>query len=346
MKMLSPSERANLEKQLKRPKDYSERNRLCVILGYDDGVSVEELAKVLRLHLTTVYEYLREYNSNDKTKSDSKGGSESKLSKEQTQDFLKHLNDTTYLKVKQIIAYVARQYGVIYSRSGMTDWLEQHGFVYKRPKKVPGKLDPEKQKVFIEKYEELKKSLKSGEEIYFVDAVHPEHQSQAVCGWIKKGVQKTLQTSGKQLRLHFAGALCLSGMQIFTREYETVDAEAMMDFFKGLEGLSRAPTIHVILDNARSNKNKKLDEFLQTSRIRVHYLPPYSPNLNPIERLWKIMRETTVYNRYYESSVAFFKEIREFFTEKIPNMTATLEKRINDRFQAIELNPVTLNLAV
>lgn len=346
MKILSIAERANLEKQLKRPRDYSERNRLCVILGYDDGVSIEELAKVLRLNFVTVYEYLREYNSSGKTKNDPRGGSDPKLSEEQTQALLKHLAETTYLKVKQIIAYVSLQYKIIYSRSGMTDWLAQHGFVYKRPKKVPGKLDPEKQKAFIEEYERLKTNLQAGEEIYFADAVHPEHQSQPVCGWIKKGVQKTLQTSGKQLRLHFAGALCLTGMQIFTKEYETVDADAMIDFFKGLEGQSSASTIHVILDNARSNKNKKLSEFLQTSRIKVHYLPPYSPNLNPIERLWKIMRETTVYNRYYESSVDFFKEIRGFFTEKIPEMTQALKSRINDKFQVISLDPVNLFLAV
>lgn len=346
MKILSTVERTDLEKQLKRPRDYSERNRLCVILGFDDGVAVEELAKVLRLNLVTVYEYLREYNSNHKTKNDPRGGSDPKLSKEQTQFLLKHLAETTYLKVKQIIAYVTQQYGMVYSRSGMTDWLKHNGFVYKRPKKIPGKLDPEKQKAFIEKYEALKKSLATGEEICFIDAVHPEHQSQPVCGWIKKGVQKTLQTSGKQLRLHFAGALCLTGMQIFTKEYETVDAEAMIDFFKELESQSRAPTIHVILDNARSNKNKKLDEFLKTSRIKTHYLPPYSPNLNPIERLWKIMREMTVYNRYYESSVDFFKEIRGFFTEKISKITPILNSRINDKFQAIRLDPINLNFAV
>lgn len=89
----------------------------------------------------------------------------------------------------------------------MNAWLTEHGFVYKRPQKIPGKLNPEEQQRFIEKYEQLKDSLKESEEIYFIDAVHPEHQSQAVCRWIRKGEQKTLQTSGKQLRLHFAGAL-------------------------------------------------------------------------------------------------------------------------------------------
>mgnify|MGYP001454585829 CR=1 FL=1 len=201
---------------------------------------------------------------------------------------------------------------------------------------IPGKLDPEKQMAFIEYYEELKKSSGIEEEIYFVDAVNPEHQSQSVCGWIKKGIQKTLQTSGKQLRLHFAGALCLKGMQIFTKEYETVNAEAMIDFFKRLEGQSNASLIHVILDNARSNKNKKLDEFLQTSRIKTHYLPPYSPNLNPIERLWKIMRETTVHNRYYQSSVCFFKEIRDFFT------TSLRKELLHKSTPCIDLSSVSL----
>lgn len=342
MKKLTPDQRTDLEHRLKRPKDYSERNRICVILGYDEGISTQDLAKTLRISLFTVQDYLRQYNSQDKTGSSPRGGSESKLSENQTDSLLKHLLEKTYLKVKGIIAYVRDQYGIKYSRSGMTDWLIQHGFTYKRPKKIPGKLDPEKQRIFIEQYTDLKKTLKADEEIYFIDAVHPEHQSQAVCGWIKKGVQKTLQTSGKQLRLHFAGALCLTGMKIFAEEYETVDADAMIDFFKKLETQTEARVIHVILDNARSNKNKKLGEFLQSSKIKVHYLPPYSPNLNPIERLWKVMRENTVYNRYYETSVIFFQAIRGFFLEEIPKLTDVLKCRINDKFQIVDLNPIRL----
>jgi len=342
MKRLTPSQRADLEYKLKNPKDYSERNRLCVILGYDEGISTQDLAKTLRISLITVQEYLREYDSQNKTGSSHRGGSESKLSRDQTESLLKHLQEKTYLKVKGIIAYVRDRYGIKYSRSGMTDWLIQHGFTYKRPKKVPGKLDPQKQRVFIEEYTALKETLEPNEEIYFIDAVHPEHQSQSVCGWIKKGVQKTLQTSGKQLRLHFAGALCLTGMKIFAEEYKTVDADAMIDFFKKLEKQTEAQVIHVILDNARSNKNKKLEGFLRSSRIKVHYLPPYSPNLNPIERLWKILRENTVYNRYYETSVTFFQAIRGFFLEEIPKLTDVLKHRINDKFQVVDLNPIRL----
>ena len=339
---LTVAQKTFLEAELKKAREASERNRLCVILGHDDGLSISELARVLRLSPATVCNYLKDYESNQKTKHDPKGGTESKLTEEQSQSLSRHLAEITYLKVKQICAYVKENYGVAYSRSGMTAWLQEHGFTYKRPKKVPGKLDSQKQEAFIKEYEALKANLKPDEEIYFVDAVHPEHQSQAVCGWIKKGVQKTLQTTGKQLRLHLAGAICLTGMKVVSREYESIDADAMIDFFENLGNTSSASTIYVILDNAKSNKNKKLEEFLKDSKIKLRYLPPYSPNLNPIERLWKIMRETRLYNRYYESSKDFFRAVRSFFADDVPKMAHTWDTRINDKFQAIKLNPVQL----
>ena len=105
---------------------------------------------------------------------------------------------------------------------------------------------------------------------------------------------------------------------------------------------SESKVIHVILDNAKSNKNKKLAEFIKSSKIRLHYLPPYSPNLNPIERLWKIMREKTLYNRFYDSADLFFDAVRNFFQKTVPKNIELLKSRINDNFQTIELNPIKL----
>ena len=339
---LTADQKIALEAELKKAKDALNRNRLCVILGHNEGLSINELAKALRISPSTVCNYLEDYNARQKTKNDPRGGSESKLTKEQSQELCKHLTETTYLKVKHICAYVKENYAVSYSRSGMTAWLEAHGFVYKRPKKVPGKMDPQRQEAFIKEYEALKGSLQPNEEIYFVDAVHPEYQSQAVCGWIKKGIEKTLQSTGKQSRLHIVGAVSLAGMKIFTQEYKTINADAMIDFFKNLENSSKALKIYVILDNARSQKNKNIEKFLEKSRIKIIYLPPYSPNLNPIERLWKIMREVKFYNKYYESAVNFFEEIRSFFKDDIPRMTNSLTSRINDKFQLIKLDPLKI----
>ncbi|MCF7806658.1 MAG: IS630 family transposase, partial [Simkaniaceae bacterium] len=253
-----------------------------------------------------------------------------------------HLSSVTYLKVKDIATFVKKTFGKTYSRTGMTAWLKAHGFTFKKPEKVPGKVNPDKQAQFIEEYEKLKRSLKPEDEIYFLDATHPEYQSQAVCGWIKKGECKTLQTTGKQKRLHLVGALSLNEMKVVTREYETIDTEAMIEFFTDLEKNKDVGEIHVILDNAAVHKSRKVIEHLKKSRIRLHYLPPYSPNLNPIERLWKFFRERTLYNRYFESCADFFGAVREFFMEKVHKLRTELRNRINDNFQTIVLNPIKL----
>lgn len=342
---ISPEIKIELEQRARQSRDVHERLRLCVVLAKSEGMSPESIAQAHRISVQSVYRYLSEYESETKTQHDLRGGSKSKLNELQSKELLDHLQKNTYLHVKEVCKYVKAKYEIDYSRSGMTFWLKDHGFIYKEPLKIPGKLDPEKQETFIAAYEDLKSILPENEEIYFMDAVHPEFQSKAVCGWIKKGEIKTLPTTSAQYRMHFVGAIALKKMEVFVQEYETVDAESVIIFLKALELSSNMATIHIICDNGRSNKNKKLQEYLKTSKIKMHYLPPYSPNLNPIERLWKVLRERKTYNKCYEKFVDFKTEIRNFFFEDIPKIKSDLSKRINDNFQRIKINNIVLGVA-
>jgi transposase len=340
---ISPELKIELERKARQSRDVHERLRLCVILARSEGMSPESIAQAHRISLQTVYRYLSEYDVETKTHHDARGGSMSKLTDEQTKELLKHLQETTYLYAKEICRYVKMQYNIEFSVSGMLSWLKEHNFIYKQPIKIPGKLDPEKQELFIKAYEALKAALPEDEEIHFMDAVHPEFQSKAVCGWIKKGEIKTLPTTSQQYRMHFVGCIDLKKMEVFAREYDTVDADSVINFFTDLEANSKAKKIHIICDKGRSNKNKKLEEYLKTSKIQVHYLPPYSPNLNPIERLWKVMREKKTYNKCYGKFVDFRDAINRFFFEEVPIMAGELSKRINDNFQTIILNNIKLS---
>jgi transposase len=340
---LSPEVKLEFERRVRTTKDVHERLRLCVILARSEGMSPESIAQANRISIANVYRYLTDYQNENKIRHDGKGGKESKINNEQTKELIEHLQSITYLKAKNVCKYVKEKYGIEYSTAGMIGWLKDHGFVYKQPIKVPGKLDPTKQEAFIEKYEELKKNLQEDHEIYFLDAVHPEFQSQSVSGWIKKGEIKTVPTTNKQYRLHFIGAIALKSMQVITQEYKTINAENMIEFLKYLETCTLASKIHVICDNGRSNKNHAVKDYLQNSKIEIHFLPPYSPNLNPIERLWKIMREMNTYNKCYEKFESFSGTIRKFFFEEIPKMKEILKKRITDKFQRIILNSVIVS---
>ncbi|WP_267878402.1 transposase [Thiocapsa marina] len=74
-----------------------------------------------------------------------------------------------------------------------------------------------------------------------------------------------------------------------------------------------AACIDVICDNARYYRSKAVQAYLEDSRIKLVFLPPYAPNLNRIERLWKLFKKTTLYNRYYESFGDFRNACEGFF---------------------------------
>jgi len=69
--------------------------------------------------------------------------------------------------------------------------------------------------------------------------------------------------------------------------------------------------------------------------IMINYLPPYSPNLNPIEKLWKVMNEHVRNNRFFKSAKDFKYKIDEFLKITLPQIGSSLEQRLNDNFQRL-----------
>ena len=84
---------------------------------------------MLRLHL-------KEFKAFRKLKPEN-GGSKEKLSFEQSQLLIRHLEKYTYLHEKDIVTYVTYEWGVAFSVLGMTDWLNRNSFSYKKPSLVP-----------------------------------------------------------------------------------------------------------------------------------------------------------------------------------------------------------------
>ena len=77
--------------------------------------------------------------------------------------------------------------GKDYSLSGLRDLLHRLGYEYKKPKLVPGNPDLEAQEEFIQYSEDFMLEKPGDTEVLFADAVHPEHNTMAAYGWIKRG---------------------------------------------------------------------------------------------------------------------------------------------------------------
>ena len=236
------------------------------------------------------------------------------LTCEQKEELCEHLRAYTYLRAADICIHVEETYKVCYTVKGMQALLKHMGFSYKKPKHVPGKTDKQKQEQFIKEYERLMRTKAEEDKVYFMDGMHPMHNSQPAYGWIKKGEEKQLKANTGRQRLNLNGAYNIEDHKVVIKEEDRIDANAIVSLLRAIKKRQRQGISHVILDNAPYNRSRIVQMFVtENPQIKLIYLPPYSPNLNLIERLWKFFRKNITYNRYYEKFSVFKEESMDFF---------------------------------
>jgi transposase len=340
MIFLSDTEHTQLKIQHRHERDGKIRDRIKAVLLFDKGWSIPTIAEALLLSEDAIRNHIAEYRDSKKLKPEN-GGSVQKLSTEQSNKLISHLRNHTYLYVKDIISYVQSTWSITYSVPGMRNWLQRYGFSYKKPALVPGKANGQQQREWMAQYETLKQNLSADETICFIDGVHPTHNVQPAYGWIQKGVRKEVPANSGRSRINLSGVLDVIDHKVLIQEDKTLNAEATISFFQKVEAAySGKKKVHIFCDNAGYYKNKTVREYLQKSKIELHFLPPYSPNLNPIERLWKWMKERVIYNKYYREFEEFKVAVFGFFAT-ISNVAADsilgqdFRSRVRDKFRPI-----------
>ena len=311
-------------------------DRIKAILLLNKGLTYTQIAEILLLDETTIRRYEKEYE-----KSGIDGllecrylGSNGFLSEVQEQELTGYLKNHTFQKVKAIIVYTQKIYRKTYSIEGMTHLLHRLGFVYKKTKAIPGKIDRVKQEQFKKEYQELKATKKSEDKIYFLDATHPQHNNMPFYGWIYKGDIKTIKTNSGRTRINLNGALNLEDMKITVLSEKTINTHSMMRLILTLEEKQPTGEIYLIVDNASYNHSYELRLFLSDHpRVHLKYLPSYSPNLNIIERLWRFFHEKH-HDLYFEKFKEFEQTVLSFF-QNIHQYDEELKTLLTDSFQTL-----------
>jgi transposase len=119
----------------------------------------------------------------------------------------------------------------------------------------------------------------------------------------------------------FLGALNLKNGQLLTKEASTFSGQTFQDFVKHLLEVT-CGKLCLILDNARWHHSQFLKDFFKKNRKRLTllFLPSYSPELNPVERVWRITRRIVTHNRYFVSLAELRSSLMAQFTcWNIPN---------------------------
>ncbi len=105
---------------------------------------------------------------------------------------------------------------------------------------------------------------------------------------------------------------------------------------EGLEKLRKKypdKILYIILDNAAYQRCNKVAEKARQLKINLVFLPPYSPNLNLIERLWKFLRKNLLSDRYYHSFSEFFLAIADFINNLSARFSTQLSSLLAFRFE-------------
>jgi transposase len=295
-----------------RDRRLADRIKALVLLG--TGWSVAEVAQALLVDETTIYNWSEKYQHGGKEELLTLyyEGKACALTEQQQAEFSQHLDEKTYLVSKDIRHYIKKNYKVEYSLTGVKELLHRLGFSYKKPTHIPGKLDPAKQEAFVEEYATLLKTKGKNDPIYFVDACHPQHNSIPAYGWIRRGKEKLLKSNGSRKRVNINGGVNIESFGTVTDFTKSVNKESSLRLCRKIEKKHpKANEIHMWVDNASYYVSKWLKEKLEGTKIVLHYLPSYSPNL--IERLWKFFKKEVLYNSYYATFEEFLSACKNFF---------------------------------
>jgi transposase len=175
--------------------------------------------------------------------------------------------------------------------------------------------------------------------VFFVDAAHFVFAPFLGVLWC---VQRLFvkAPSGRQ-RFNVLAALHAPAHELLTvTTLPSLTATTVCELLHGLAGAYPGVPLTVVLDNARYQRCALVQTLAATLDSELLYLPPYSPNLNLIERLWKFVKKQCLYSKYYPDSTSFQRALQDCLATVPTHYQAELASLLTWRFQTFTTVPV------
>ncbi|MCI0355324.1 MAG: IS630 family transposase [Acidobacteria bacterium] len=212
-----------------------------------------------------------------------------------------------------VAAVLLEIHQVAVSRETVRRWLHTAELVWRRPRPVLRPKDPQRA-AKLRALRRLLAGLPADEAAVFEDEVDLNTNPKIGSLWMRKGQQAAVETPGTNEKRYLAGSVNWRTGALIVTEGVKRDGELFVRHLEDLRRrLRRYRVIHVICDNARFHvaaRCRRVQEYLKQwgHRIRLHYLPTYAPETNPIERLWWHLHEEVTRNHKCQT----LEELLEF----------------------------------
>jgi transposase len=162
--------------------------------------------------------------------------------------------------------------------------------------------------------------------LLYEDETHIRDYQALHATWNPVGKQKQIVTRGHHAKVSLFGAVNVLNGKLFCMESPSCNAETCLQFLQYVVNQHPKKHLVMIVDNARIHHAKMIQPFLKQNeeRLTLWFLPPYAPNLNLLERIWKWLKESVIANRFHVSQ----KEIRTSILSFLEHLASFPEKAL------------------
>ena len=325
---LSGAQRMRLDVELVKAKqagDMPRVNRVLSILALADGMAVSDIARMLRVSAEAVRGWVNRYLVSGVRGLWAKKspGRRPKLTKSQRRE-LRQLLDAGPAKAglpgncwrSPMIQYLIQErFGVFYSVRYISELLKSMGYSYQKARFVSGHLDQEAREQWLGSQwpEILKLARRKNAYLLFGDEASFPQWGTLTYTWAKKGQQPTIETSGKRRGYKVFGLIdYFTGRFFFKCQEERLTSQTYAAYLTEVLSKTRKH-IMLIQDGARYHTSAAMRAFFEQhkDRLTVFELPSYSPDYNPIEKLWKKVKEKGTHLQYFPTFEALKDKVQE-----------------------------------
>jgi transposase len=231
------------------------------------------------------------------------------------------------------------------SRNTLRTILKQAGLSWKKCKKLLSKAKPDKRTEFVEQFQSLYERMCRDEVvIVYLDEAHIHQDLDYGYSWSPLGESTWVASTspGLSARIDWYGAYNFSAGRCFLWQGQKCDSEQTVDFLHQLaQWLGKtAQQVVIIWDNVSYHKKQLVQDTVTQLGFELLPLPTYSPDLNPIEGLWKWLRQEVTQHYCHPSIQALFLACTKF----IDTINLTPEQVIQRLWPKFELDPQIENL--
>jgi transposase len=190
-----------------------------------------------------------------------------------------------------------QKFGVRLSETSVGRLLGQMGLSAQRPLWQALQQDPQRVQHWLkQEYPRLRRLARQlGAEILFGDEAGVRSDAHAGTTWAPRGQTPVVRTTGERFGLNMISAVSGRGHLRFMVVQGRVTAARFVEFLRRLVYRAKSP-IFLIVDGHSIHRSRSVSRFLQSlqGRLRLFYLPPYSPELNPDELVWNDLKNQGV----------------------------------------------------